>query len=105
MNYDVLHCNALFPTGADPPSPSPPLLSLSLYLHLQVIFNGNGYDQENQKMLTDKGLCRIDSGVEAMCRYTEPKNVKLFGEMKVEYTPQYSVGVRNKRSNTAWPDC
>ena len=105
MDYDVLHCNALFPTGADPPSPSPPLLSLSLYLHLQVIFNGNGYDQENQKMLTDKGLCRIDSGVEAMCRYTEPKNVKLFGEMKVEYTPQYSVGVRNQRSNTAWPDC
>jgi hypothetical protein len=37
-------------------------------------------------MLTDKGLCRIDSGVEAMCRYTEPKNVKLFGDLKVTDT-------------------
>lgn len=49
----------------------------------QVIFNGNGYDQASQQMLTDKGLCRIDSGVDAMCRYTVPKNIALFEEMKV----------------------
>ena len=64
-----------------------------LFLHLslriyrlrttQVIFNGNGYDQDSQKMLTEKGLCRIDSGVDAMCRYTEPKNIKLFGDLGV----------------------
>lgn len=42
-------------------------------------------------MLTDKGLCRIDSGVDAMCRYTEPKNVKLFGDLKVTNCSVLSV--------------
>jgi glutamine synthetase len=55
-----------------------------LPLSSQVIFNGNGYDQESQKQLTANGLCRIDSGVDAMCRFTEPKNVKLFNDLKVE---------------------
>ena len=49
----------------------------------KVIFNGNGYDPENQAMLTKNGLWRIDSGVDAMRRITAPKNVKLFEEMKV----------------------
>lgn len=49
----------------------------------KIIFNGNGYDAASQDMLTKAGLCRIDSGVEAMCRYTAPKNVKLFSDMKV----------------------
>lgn len=53
------------------------------YVLSQVIFNGNGYDQESQKELTAKGLCRIDSGVDAMCRFTDPKNVKLFKDLKV----------------------
>ena len=88
MYYDALHCVASSSADTDipflsTPSLSRPVASASFSLHGQVIFNGNGYDQENQKMLTDMGLCRIDSGVEAMCRYTEPKNVKLFGEMKV----------------------
>merc|ERR1712100_12864 len=34
----------------------------------KVIFNGNGYDEANQKMLTERGVWRIDSGVDAMCR-------------------------------------
>lgn len=49
----------------------------------RVIFNGNGYDAENQKNLTEAGLWRIDSGVDAIVRYTEPKNVELFNEVKV----------------------
>jgi glutamine synthetase len=49
----------------------------------KIIFNGNGYDAASQDMLTKAGLCRIDSGVEAMCTYTAPKNVKLFSDMKV----------------------
>jgi glutamine synthetase len=53
----------------------------------KVIFNGNGYDPANQKMLTESGLWRIDSGVEAMCRFTHPKNVALFEDLKV-LTPQ-----------------
>jgi len=49
----------------------------------KVIFNGNGYDPVNQEALTKKGLWRIDSGVEAITRFTVPKNVALFEEMKV----------------------
>jgi len=46
--------------------------------HWKVIFNGNGYDPDNQAMLTKMGLCRIDSNVEAMCVLGEEKNIKLF---------------------------
>lgn len=49
----------------------------------KVIFNGNGYDPANQKMLTERGVCRIDSGVEAMSRFGEPQNVALFESMGV----------------------
>lgn len=49
----------------------------------KVVFNGDGYDHDNQEMLTAKGLWRIDSCVDAICRYTDPKNVKLFSAMKV----------------------
>ena len=49
----------------------------------KVIFNGNGYDAANQKALTESGVWRIDSGVEAMARYTAPKNVSMFEELKV----------------------
>lgn len=49
----------------------------------KVIFNGNGYDPANQEMLTKQGNWRIDSSVDAICRYTEPKNVQLFKDMKV----------------------
>merc|ERR1712110_1294420 len=34
--------------------------------HWRIIFNGDNYCEEAQKMLTDRGLFRIDSGVEAM---------------------------------------
>lgn len=47
------------------------------------VFNGNGYDSANQEALTKAGLWRIDSGVDAMCRYSVDKNVKLFERMKV----------------------
>ena len=48
-----------------------------------VVFNGNGYDAANQEMLTKTGCWRIDSGVDAMCQITDPKNLKLFEEMKI----------------------
>jgi glutamine synthetase len=63
--------------------------------NFRVVFNGNGYDPANQKELTERGLWRIDSGVEAICRFTEPKNIKLFEEMKIftaeECTARQSV--------------
>lgn len=55
----------------------------SLKNHWKVIFNGNGYDQANQKMLTENGLWRIDSCVDSICRITEPKNVELFKELGI----------------------
>jgi glutamine synthetase len=56
----------------------------------KTIFNGNGYDLDQQKNLTEMGLWRFDSGVDAMCRFTEPKNVALFAAMKV-LTPEESA--------------
>lgn len=55
----------------------------ALKQHWKVIFNGNGYDPANQKALTEAGLWRFDSGVDAICRITEPKNVALFEELKI----------------------
>lgn len=52
------------------------------------VFNGNGYDIANQEALTNAGLWRIDSGVDAICRYTVDKNLKLFEEMKVLTTEE-----------------
>ena len=49
----------------------------------KVVFNGDNYDEANQEMLTKRGVWRIDSGVEAICRYSAPKNTALFEEMKV----------------------
>jgi len=49
----------------------------------KVIFNGNGYDPANQKMLTENGLWRFDSCVDAICRITEPKNVNLFSSLGI----------------------
>lgn len=51
--------------------------------HWKVIFNGNGYDLDNQQMLTDKGVWRIDSGVEAIAQLSTEKNIKLFESMGV----------------------
>jgi glutamine synthetase len=55
----------------------------ALTKHWRVIFNGDNYCEENQKMLTESGIWRIDSGVEAMARLTADKNVALFQKMGV----------------------
>jgi glutamine synthetase len=55
----------------------------ALKKHWKVVFNGNNYDEANQKMLTDTGVWRIDSGVEAIKRLTDPKNIALFEKMGV----------------------
>jgi len=49
----------------------------------KVIFNGNNYDEEVQKELTDRGIWRIDSGVEAIATLTAKKNTDLFSKMNV----------------------
>jgi len=55
----------------------------ALKKHWKVIFNGDGYCLANQEKLTEDGVWRIDSGVEAICRLSDEKNIKLFEEMKV----------------------
>mmetsp|Transcript_13970 Transcript_13970/g.26773 ORF Transcript_13970/g.26773 Transcript_13970/m.26773 type:complete len:712 (+) Transcript_13970:77-2212(+) len=55
----------------------------ALNKHWKVIFNGNNYDEANQQMLTDNGVWRIDSGVEAIARLTADKNIALFEKMGV----------------------
>jgi glutamine synthetase len=51
----------------------------------KVVFNGNNYDVANQEMLTKRGVWRIDSGVDAISRFTDPKNIKLFEQMLVDF--------------------
>jgi len=55
----------------------------ALKKHWKVIFNGDNYCADNQKMLTESGVWRIDSGVEAIARLTDPKNIALFEKMGV----------------------
>merc|ERR1719446_1991134 len=49
----------------------------------KVIFNGNNYDEGNQKKLTAAGVWRIDSGVEAIHHIVSEKNIALFKKMNV----------------------
>lgn len=55
----------------------------ALKKHWKVIFNGDNYDESNQQMLTESGVWRIDSGVEAIGTLTSEKNVALFEKMGV----------------------
>lgn len=55
----------------------------ALKKHWKVIFNGDNYDEANQQMLTDAGVWRIDSGVEAIATLSSEKNVALFEKMGV----------------------
>jgi len=55
----------------------------ALKKHWKVIFNGDCYDEDSQQMLTDSGVWRIDSGVEAIATLSSEKNVALFEKMKV----------------------
>jgi glutamine synthetase len=56
--------------------------------HWKVIFNGNGYDPEWPAQARERGIWRIDSGVEAMQALSSPKNLALFAKMKVLSTKE-----------------
>ena len=55
----------------------------ALKKHSKVIFNGDNYCEDNQAMLTERGLWRLDSAVEAIGLYDSEKNIKLFSDMGV----------------------
>ena len=50
--------------------------------HSKSIFNGNGYAPDWPSTAEKKGLWRIDSGVEAIKRFTADKNVALFSKAR-----------------------
>lgn len=56
---------------------------IALEKSFKVVFNGNCYDAANQQAMTAAGLWRFDSAVDAIQRYTAPKNIALFSEMNV----------------------
>ena len=49
-----------------------------LKTHFRVVFNGNGYDKSWPSEADQRGIWRIDSGVEAMLRFTAEKNKTVF---------------------------
>ena len=51
--------------------------------HSKVIFNGNGYDPKWPDEADKLGITHIDSGVEAINKLVDPKNVAMFKEMGV----------------------
>ena len=51
--------------------------------HWKCIMNGDNYSEEWPIEAGKRGVWRIDSGVEAMKRISEPKNVALFEGLKV----------------------
>ena len=57
--------------------------------HWKVIFNGDNYCLNNQEELTAKGLWRIDSNVDAIKRYSAPKNMVWYTENS--FSPHMSV--------------
>jgi glutamine synthetase len=65
--------------GADPRI----LISESLKVNMNVVFNGNGYSLENQKFLTQRGIWRIDDSIDAICRLSAEKNLKLMTNLSV----------------------
>ena len=47
--------------------------------HSKVVFNGDGYDVANQKMLVEeRGLLQLDSGIDAIAMMTDEKNLQMF---------------------------
>lgn len=65
--------------GGDPRA----VVSSALADSWKAIFNGNGYDRVEQARLTEKGIWRIDSGVEAIKTMTSSKNLEIFSSLKV----------------------
>ena len=51
--------------------------------HKRIIFNGNNYTREWEEEAARRGLCRLDTAVDALPCYLAPKNVRLFETHKV----------------------
>ena len=59
------------------------LIVRTIHDHKRIIFNGNNYTDDWVKEAEARGLCRLDSTVDALPCYTEEKNVHLFETHRV----------------------
>ena len=59
------------------------LIVRTIHDHKRIIFNGNNYTDEWTKEAEKRGLCRLDSTVDALPCYIQEKNVRLFETHKV----------------------
>ena len=53
-----------------------------------MIFNGDDYDSVHTEQLPQAGVWCINSGVDAIRRYTAPENTALFERMGVLTSPE-----------------
>ena len=59
------------------------LIVRTIHDHKRIIFNGNNYTEDWVKEAESRGLCRLDSTVDALPCYTAEKNIRLFETHKV----------------------
>ncbi|MBQ8144552.1 MAG: glutamine synthetase type III, partial [Butyricicoccus sp.] len=69
------------------------LLRREIRAHRRIIFNGNGYSDEWLEEAERRGLSNLRSTPEALVRYTDQKNIDMFGRHGI-YTP---VEIRSRR--------
>ena len=76
------------------------LIKSNLIAHEDIIFNGNGYDDEWIKEATEKrGLLNLKTTPDALPYFVSDENIKLFTEMKVftelEIRSRYDILLEN----------
>ena len=59
------------------------LIVRTIHDHKRIIFNGNNYTEDWIEEAAARGLCRLDSSVDALPCYTAEKNIRLFETHKV----------------------
>lgn len=59
------------------------LIVRTIHNHKRIIFNGNNYTEEWLQEAERRGLCRLDSAVDALPCYTAEKNIRLFEKHRV----------------------
>ena len=59
------------------------LIVRTIHDHKRIIFNGNNYTDDWVKEAESRGLCRLNSTVDALPCYTAEKNIRLFETHKV----------------------
>ncbi len=63
------------------------LISREVKAHWRIVFNGNGYDESWKVEAKKRGLLELKTTPDAMTKYLDEKNVKLYTEMGI-YTKE-----------------